>query len=181
MIREMKHGEEDLIRKLIAKLSHEDQTFWRRQTRPFEEYLKESSKIPVNEKIKSKNLILVAEEDGMIVGLCWCTVVDRGIDKQGEIAEFYIEREFRGKGVGKELIAAAKRFFINEKVEVAFVWTHHGNEPAIKLYKDAEFKEVDQLVMAFVPSKSESGKPNRTENKKEKKQYSPSNCKTEHN
>lgn len=75
------------------------------------------------------------------MGLCWCTIVDRGIDKQAEIAEFYVERRHRGKGIGKELIKAAKQLFINEHVEVAFVWTHHGNKAALKLYKDAGFKE----------------------------------------
>ncbi len=152
MIRQMQHGEEDKVRALIAKLSYEDQNFWRKQTKPLEEYLAESSRIPVSEEIKGKNVILVAEEDGAIVGLCWCTIVDRGVDKQGEVVEFYIEREHRGKGLGKELITAAKQLFINEQVGVAFAWTHHGNKAAIELYKNAGFKEVDQLVMAYVPS-----------------------------
>jgi len=153
MIRQMKHEEEDKVRALIAKLSYEDQVFWRGQTKSMEEYLVESSRIPTGEEIKGRNVILVAEEDGGIVGLCWCTIVDRGIDRQGELTEFYVEREFRGKGVGNELLAAAKRLFTNEQVGVAFVWTHHGNKDAIKLYKNAGFKEVDQLVMAFVPFK----------------------------
>ena len=152
MIRQMQHGEEDKVRALIAKLSYEDQIFWRKQTKPLEEYLAESSRILVSEEIKGKNVIFVAEEDGMIVGLCWCTIVDRGVDKQGEVVEFYVEREFRGKRIGKELITAAKQLFINEQVGVAFAWTHHGNKAAIKLYKDSGFKEVDQLAMAYVPS-----------------------------
>jgi len=152
MIRRMKHGEEDKVRALIAKLDYEDQAYWRKQTKSLEECLAESSRIPVSEKIKGKSVIFVAEEDGVIVGLCWCSIVDRGVDKQGEIAEFYVESEYRGKGVGKELITAAKQHFISEQVQVAFVWTHHGNKAAIELYKSAGFKEVDQLVMAFVPA-----------------------------
>lgn len=148
----MKLGEEDCIRALLARLSYEDQTFWRKQAKRLKEYLSKSSKIRVGEEIKGKNVILVAEEDSKIVGLCWCTIVDRGIDKQGEIAEFYVEKEYRGKNIGAELMAAAKQLFINEQVEVAFAWTHHGNEVAIKLYKNAGFKEVDQLVMALVLS-----------------------------
>ena len=152
MIRQMRHGEEDRVRALIAELSYEDQIFWRKPTKPLEEHMAESSRILVGEEVEGKNVILVAEEDGVIVGLCWCTIVDRGVDKQGEVAEFYVEKEFRSKGIGEELITAAKQLFINEQVEVAFVWTHHGNKAAIRLYKDAGFKEVDQLVMAFVPS-----------------------------
>jgi len=79
-------------------------------------------------------------------------VVDRGVDRQGEIAEFYVEREYRSIGLGKELIEIAKQFFLNEKAGVAFVWTHRGNEAAMRLFKNAGFKEVTQIVMAFVPT-----------------------------
>jgi ribosomal protein S18 acetylase RimI-like enzyme len=153
MIREMEQGEEDRIRELLARLDYEDQAFWRKQTKTLEEYLLKSSQTPISEEIKGKSVVFVAEEEGKLIGLCWCTIVDRGIDKQGEIAEFFVEKEFRGKGTGRELVNAAKQLFISEKVEVAFAWTHHGNQAAIKLYKDAGFKEVDQLVMALVPSK----------------------------
>jgi len=152
MIRQMNPSDEDKIKVLIAKLSYEDQTYWRKQTKTLEEYLAESSKIPMSEEVKGKNVIFVAEEGGVIAGLCWCSIVNRGVEKQGEIAEFYVEKEYRGKGVGKELITAAKQVFIKEKVIVAFVWTHHGNKAATELYKDMGFKEVDQLVMAFVPA-----------------------------
>jgi len=152
MIRRMKKGEEDKVRALIAKLSYEDQAFWRKQTRTLEEYQTESSRIPISEEIRGKSVIYVAEEDSMIVGLCWCTIVDRGVDRQGEIAEFYVEKAYRGKGIAKELITAAEQLFIKEQVGVAFVWTHYGNKAAIKLYEDAGFKEVDQLVMALVPA-----------------------------
>lgn len=152
MIRKMKQGEEDKIRKLMAKLNYEDQTFWRKQTKPLEDYMIESSRIPLNEEIKGKNVIFVAEEDDVIVGLCWCTIVDRGVDKQGEVAEFYVEKQFRSKGIGMKLITAAKQLFINEGVEVVFAWTHHGNQAAIELYRSAGFKEVTQLMMALVLS-----------------------------
>lgn len=152
MIRQMKHGEQDKVRTLLAELSYEDQTLWRKQTKPLEDYLAETSRIPVGEEIKGKNVIFVAEEEGTLVGLCWCTIVDRGVDRQAEIAEFYVDKENRGKGIGRELLEAAKQLFVTEKVEVAFAWTHSGNQEAIGLYKKAGFKDVDQLVMAFVPS-----------------------------
>ena len=158
MIRQLKSGDEDKIRALIAKLSYEDQTFWRKQTKPLEEYLAESSRIPISEEVKGKNVIFVAEENSNIVGLCWCTIVNRGIDKQAEIVEFHVEKKYRGVGIGKELIKAAKQLFINEHVEVAFVWTHQGNKAAIKFYGNAGFEKVDQLVMAFVLSNNK--KPN---------------------
>jgi len=121
MIRQMELGEEDKVRRLLAELSFEDQTLWRKQAKPLEEYLEKYSKIPISHAVEGKNAIFVAEEEGKIIGLCWCTLVDRGIDLQGEIAEFYIEEEHRGKGIGKELLETAKQFFTREKAEVVFV------------------------------------------------------------
>jgi len=152
MIRRMKHGEEDKVRVLIAKLSFEDQIYWRKQTKSLEDYVGESSRIPVSDEIKGKNVIFVAEEDGTLVGLCWCSIVDRGVDKQGELVEFYVEREYRGKGIGMELITAAKQLFVKEQVGAAFAWIHRSNGAAIRLFKNAGLKEVDQIVMAFVPA-----------------------------
>ena len=76
MIRPMKLGEEEKVRRLIAKLSYENQAFWRKQTKSLEEYLEECSKMSVSVEIEGKNAIFVAEENDKIIGLCWCTIVD---------------------------------------------------------------------------------------------------------
>ncbi len=155
VIRQMKRGEENEIRTLYAKLSFEDQALWRKQIKPVDEHLAEASEMPITEEIKGKNVILVAEEDGTIAGFCWCTIVDRGVDKQAEIAEFYVETEYRGRGLGSELLAAARQLFADEEVDVAFAWTHQGNREAIERYKSAGFEKVDQLVLAFIPPRQE--------------------------
>jgi len=147
----MELGEEDQVRRLLAELSYEDQAFWRKQAETLGEYLEKYCKIPISHEVEGKNAIFVAEEGDKIVGLCWCTLVDRGIDRQGEIAEFYVEEEYRGKGIAKELLETTKRFFTRERAEVVFVWTHQGNEAAVELYKNAGFKEVTQIVMAYAP------------------------------
>ena len=147
----MELGEEGQVRRLLAELSYEDQALWREQAEPLEEYLEKYRKIPISHKVKGRSAIFVAEEEGKIVGLCWCTLVDRGIDRQGEIAEFYVEKEHRGKGIGNELLETSKQFFIRERAEVVFVWTHQGNEAAIELYENAGFKKVTQIVMAYAP------------------------------
>jgi ribosomal protein S18 acetylase RimI-like enzyme len=73
------------------------------------------------------------------------------VDKQGEIAESYVEERFRRRRIGRELGMAAKQVFIDEHVEVAFAWTHYENKEAVRLYESAGFKRVTQLVLAFVP------------------------------
>jgi ribosomal protein S18 acetylase RimI-like enzyme len=147
----MERGEEDKVRGLIARLEYEDQVFRRNQSRPLSKCMEKRSSAPVRRRIAGKNVILVAEEDSTIMGLCWITIIDRGLDKQGEIAEFCVEKRFRRRGIGRELVMAAKQLFIDEHVNVAFAWTHHENKPAVKLYEKAGFKQVTQLVLAFVP------------------------------
>jgi ribosomal protein S18 acetylase RimI-like enzyme len=147
----MKRGEEDKIRELIARLEHEDQSFRRKEPKPLSEYMEKRCSVLVRTRITGKNVILVAEEDRRIVGLCWITITDRGVDKQGEIAGFYVENRFRRRGIGQELLMAARQVFINERVEVAFAWTHYENRAAVRLYEKAGFKQVTQLVLVFVP------------------------------
>jgi len=115
MIREMEKVEEGYVRTLIAKLDYEDQTLWRKQPKVFEECLRKSSALSIGRKIEGKSAIFVAEEDSKIVGLCWCIVVDRGVDRQGEIAEFYVEKDFRNRCIGKDLVTAAKQFLSMRK------------------------------------------------------------------
>jgi len=93
----MEFGEEDEVRRLLAELSFEDQTLWRKEAKPFLECLEKYSRVPISRAVDGKNAIFIAEEEGKIIGLCWCTLVDRGIDRQGEISEFYIKEEHRGK------------------------------------------------------------------------------------
>lgn len=155
MIRRVKRGDEDRIRELLAKLDYEDQIYWTGQAETLEERQAKRSQTRISEDIEAKSVVFVAEEDGTVVGFCWCVVVDRGMDKQGEIAALYVEKEYRGKRIGRELVEAAKRLFIQEQLTVAFVWTHYGNEDAIRLYENAGFKRVKQLALAFVP-RSES-------------------------
>jgi len=147
----MKQGEEDKVREFIAKLEHEDQTLWRNKTKPLEEYSAKSNKLPIISELEGKNVIFVAEKDGKIAGLCWCIIVDRGVDKQSELSKFYIEKDYRNKGIDRELVTPARQLFIDDRVNVASVWTHHDHNAAIKLYH-AGFKEVKQLVVVFVPT-----------------------------
>jgi ribosomal protein S18 acetylase RimI-like enzyme len=120
----MRHGEENSIRVLLAKLGYEYEIYWYKQVKPLEEHLRKYVETKVSEKIESKNVIFVAVEDSKIVGFCWCSISDSGIDKQGEIAEFYVGKDYKGRRIGQNLLRAAKQLFISEKVEVGFVWTH---------------------------------------------------------
>ena len=59
-------------------------------------------------------------------------------------------------GLGTELLMAARKLFVDEKVDVAVVWTRKENETAVKLYKKAGFNETTQLIMSFFPSRAKN-------------------------
>jgi hypothetical protein len=83
MIREIERGEEGSVRTLLGKLDFEDRSLWQKQPKPLEECLLKYGATRVSREVEGKNRIFVADEEGKIVGFSWCTVVDRGVDKQG--------------------------------------------------------------------------------------------------
>lgn len=155
VIREMRLGEEDVLRNLLAKGDFEEQMEPKhRQIKSFEELLAEKKKVEISTKVVAKNVIFVAEFNETLVGLCWCTIVDNGLSKEGEIEEFYVMPEYRGKSIGIELLRAATNLFKEEKVEVAFVWTLQERKAAIEAYKKAEFKKCQEPVFYYSPSEN---------------------------
>jgi hypothetical protein len=67
MIREMKPGEEDALRNLLAKSDY------------FEDLLTENNAIKISKEVVGKSVIFVAESNGAIVGFCWCSISDNGL------------------------------------------------------------------------------------------------------
>ncbi|MEH7224960.1 GNAT family N-acetyltransferase [Bacillus sp. JJ1566] len=57
-----------------------------------------------------------------------------------------VDPEYRGKGVGKELIEAVLAIYENEGVEVATLEAVKDNVKAISLYEKAGYKIVDEIV-----------------------------------
>lgn len=138
MIREMKPGEEDAIRNLLAKSDY------------FEDLLTENKAIKISKEVVAKNVIFVAESNGAIVGFCWCSISDNGLSKVGEIVEFYVMPEHRRLGIGVNLLKAATDLFGEERV-VAFAWTERQSTAAIEAYKKAGFEKYQEPVFYFVP------------------------------
>jgi ribosomal protein S18 acetylase RimI-like enzyme len=153
MIREMRLGEEYTIRNLLAEWDFEEQMEPKhRRIKSFEELLAEKKKVEISTQVTAKNVIFVAEFNEALVGLCWCTIVDNGLSREGKIEEFYVRPEYRGKSTGVELLRAAINLFKEEKVEVAFVWTLEERKPAIEAYKKTGFKKCQEPVFYYSPS-----------------------------
>ncbi len=81
------------------------------------------------------NIILVAEEDGEILGY-QCTYVSFD---EGELTNIAVKRSARGQGVGKHLIKSLQEAAVESGVERIVLEARVTNETAIALYEKMGF------------------------------------------
>ena len=94
----------------------------------------------------SKHPILVATQDGLVVG--WASL-SRWSDRRGysgaaEVS-LYIEKEHRGKGIGKKLLKAIVQEGQKTGIHTVIAQIVEGNEPSINLFKQEGFQHVGAL------------------------------------
>ncbi len=73
----------------------------------------------------------LAYDDDVIIGYCICTISQ---DEKGEIDSIYVENDFRGKGVGTELVKRAETWFDLSGIKVRTLLIADGNEEVIPFY-----------------------------------------------
>lgn len=81
--------------------------------------------------------VLVAESDGRVAGYCSCHFDDAG--KTGSIGLIAVGADFRGQGLGRDLVRAASAWFHTQGAENATVVTQGSNVAAQRLYQQAGF------------------------------------------
>jgi phosphinothricin acetyltransferase len=87
--------------------------------------------------------VLVAESDGAVVGWASLNVFNprRAYEHVADLS-LYVEREWRGRGVGRRLldalVARARELGYHKLVLAAFPW----NEAGMRAYRRAGFREV---------------------------------------
>lgn len=84
---------------------------------------------------KKEAVYLVAEEDGRIVGHCGVT----NIVGEGEITNVAVHPDYRGKGIGWELLAALLAEGKKAGITAFTLEVRAGNQPAVHLYEKAGF------------------------------------------
>ena len=100
-----------------------------------------------NEKIKEieehNGKILLYEENEIIVGMVVGIVNNDEIithdfkaPKRGRITELIVDKEYRGKHIGKQLLDAMKIYLKSINCEKILITVFGYNENAIKFYKD---------------------------------------------
>jgi GNAT superfamily N-acetyltransferase len=86
----------------------------------------------------------VWEHDGQIVGNVSLNRAG-GRGSRWQISNVAVLDRFRGHGIGKELMAAALRFIASRGGESAYLYVREDNEPALHLYTQLGFVELDRL------------------------------------
>lgn len=81
---------------------------------------------------------LAAEEDGEIVGYC-CTQV---LFEDAELQNIAVAPKMRGRGLAKDLLAAAEENAKTLGAEKCFLEVRVGNTPAIRLYEKFGYERI---------------------------------------
>jgi mycothiol synthase len=83
---------------------------------------------------------LVLDVEGKMAGFCWLKVEERGTE--GRVGEIYVigtAPEYRGRGLGKYLVAMALAHLRGRDVSVAAIYVDEANTAAVALYEQSGF------------------------------------------
>ena len=100
---------------------------------------------------------LLAEEDGAVVGFAlvnyagWtpefsCVLPHR----YARLEDLVVGKAYRGRGIGGELLAAAKRWARNRRLEYVELNVLAQNESAVKLYESQDFVEATKVMRCML-------------------------------
>ena len=111
----------------------------------FLEKLKENRWVPFLEDMFDKNTgsILVAENEGEIIGASIFGSTRDGIKGHGEVYSFYVIPSYWRKSIGRELVVATLNS-LKENYENADVWVLEENKRAISFYEALGFVKCGQ-------------------------------------
>ena len=100
---------------------------------------------------------LLAEEEGAVVGFAlvnyagWtpefsCVLPHR----YARLEDLVVGKAYRGRGIGGELLAAAKRWARNRRLEYVELNVLAQNESAVKLYESQDFVEATKVMRCIL-------------------------------
>ncbi len=92
---------------------------------------------------RDKEGFFVAEIDDKAVGFIACDANWEGFfnEKIGEIHEIVVREEYKGRGIGKELMKKAEAYLKSKGHNIIELWVGEENYIAIKFYRKLGYKE----------------------------------------
>ena len=139
------------VRPMLAALMLEEQRHYDHPQLSDEQVQRDVAR-PPSSTFHGENIILGARDaSGRLVGMCWCVLFNPGTGLEAEVAEVFVEPDFRAQGLGRRLLQRAVDLFRERQVTFASVWTRENNPQAVRLYEQAGFHRTEQLVMTWLP------------------------------
>lgn len=105
--------------------------------------------------------IKVIKHEGKVVGAIFWNVVEEKHHELAEIGDFWIDKNFRQRGLGERLLRTIiedmKQFFAKDNfvLRKVLVTTGDDNEPARKLYEKVGFQKSATLADLFAQGETE--------------------------
>lgn len=84
-----------------------------------------------------------------LAGFCWTKVHADHRPALGEIYVLAVDPDFRGQGLGRQLLLSGLAWLADAGLEVAMLYVDSTNTPAVRLYRELEFT-VDHVDRAYV-------------------------------
>jgi len=110
---------------------------------------KKESKKEFDRILSSKEDFLFFAEENEIIGFLHGTI-KRNTQGKANIEYLYVKRNYRKKGIAKELIKTFTNFAIEKKAKRIFLKVSINNLKAINLYKKLNFKMIDYFMVRYL-------------------------------
>lgn len=109
--------------------------------------------------IENPDLTLVATHKGNLVGVAEielhrpCPIGDLVAP---EIAKLYLLNRFKGKGIGKELLARSESFLKANGHSVVWLWAYAVNHHALEFYKKNGYRDIGNAFFQLTENRYEN-------------------------
>ena len=86
--------------------------------------------------------VLVSDVENKVAGFITCNIESIENMQYGDIQLLAVDKDFRGRGLAKDLVSAAKNWFKENNCKFVDVSTQSDNLPALDIYKKSNFVDA---------------------------------------
>ncbi len=162
----LKDEDIECCRELCNKLMKFQKSKSHLRTELFDDMNFDTRMVPSVKKAKH-NYTVVAKDGDKIIGYVYSNISSKEaydnefatffdlstVEKEdvGCLSNFYLEEEYRGKGIGKVLVEMSMKWLKGfPKVEDYFVFVSNGNDEALNFYKGRGFVYSNEVLDGFI-------------------------------